>query len=170
MLWGVYPILPNNKELVAQMTSRLGWPNSRGKLELESKQAMRARNLPSPGTVTPLNLSLLTRNKGLLSVARRLISTNSDWAFSFAARSRRFSRSSYSHLIHPNAAASQPLKMASNSLRGGNAAMITKSSNFAFQPRLKDAPSCAWECFPQEFRILSGRNSQTRKNQTRLRN
>jgi hypothetical protein len=30
------------------MTSRLGWPNSRGKLELESKQAMRARGLGSP--------------------------------------------------------------------------------------------------------------------------
>jgi hypothetical protein len=41
-------ILPDDKELVAQMTSRLGWPNSRGKLELESKQAMRARGLGSP--------------------------------------------------------------------------------------------------------------------------
>jgi hypothetical protein len=40
-------ILPNDKELVAQMTSRLGWPNSRGKLELESKQAMRTRGLGS---------------------------------------------------------------------------------------------------------------------------
>lgn len=30
------------------MTSRLGWPNSRGKLELESKQAMRARGFGSP--------------------------------------------------------------------------------------------------------------------------
>jgi hypothetical protein len=41
-------ILPDDKELVAQLTSRLGWPNSRGKLELESKQAMRARGLGSP--------------------------------------------------------------------------------------------------------------------------
>jgi hypothetical protein len=41
-------ILPNDGELVAQLTSRLGWPNSKGKLELESKQAMRARGLSSP--------------------------------------------------------------------------------------------------------------------------
>lgn len=41
-------ILPDDKELVAQMTSRLGWPNSKGRLELESKQAMRARGLGSP--------------------------------------------------------------------------------------------------------------------------
>lgn len=41
-------ILPNDRELVAQLTSRLGWPNSKGKLELESKQAMRARGLSSP--------------------------------------------------------------------------------------------------------------------------
>ena len=41
-------ILPRDPQLVAQLTSRLGWPNSRGKLELENKQAMRSRNLPSP--------------------------------------------------------------------------------------------------------------------------
>ncbi len=41
-------ILPNDRELVAQLTSRLGWPNSKGRLELESKQAMRARGLRSP--------------------------------------------------------------------------------------------------------------------------
>ena len=41
-------ILPNDRELISQLTSRLGWPNSRGKLELESKSAMRARGLASP--------------------------------------------------------------------------------------------------------------------------
>ena len=41
-------ILPDDRELVAQLTSRLGWPNSKGRLELESKQAMRARGLGSP--------------------------------------------------------------------------------------------------------------------------
>ncbi|MGC9944351.1 MAG: hypothetical protein ABSE48_21200, partial [Verrucomicrobiota bacterium] len=41
-------ILPNDKELVAQMTSRLGWPDSRGRLQLEPKEKMRARGLSSP--------------------------------------------------------------------------------------------------------------------------
>lgn len=41
-------ILPNDAQLIAQLTSRLGWPNSKGKLELESKQAMRGRGLGSP--------------------------------------------------------------------------------------------------------------------------
>ncbi|MGA3267195.1 MAG: hypothetical protein ABSE16_10270 [Verrucomicrobiota bacterium] len=41
-------ILPNDRELVAQLTTRLGWPNSKGRLELEGKQAMRARGLSSP--------------------------------------------------------------------------------------------------------------------------
>jgi hypothetical protein len=42
-------ILPNdNKELIAQLTSRLGWPDSKGRLQLESKKEMAGRNLPSP--------------------------------------------------------------------------------------------------------------------------
>jgi hypothetical protein len=54
-------ILPNDKELIAQMTSRLGWPDSKGRLQLESKQDMRARGLSSPdradailGAIAPL--------------------------------------------------------------------------------------------------------------------
>jgi len=41
-------ILPNDPELVAQLTSRRGWPDSRGRLQLESKADMRSRGLPSP--------------------------------------------------------------------------------------------------------------------------
>ena len=42
-------ILPaGDSELIAQLTARRGWPNSRGKLELESKADLRSRGLPSP--------------------------------------------------------------------------------------------------------------------------
>jgi phage terminase large subunit len=41
-------ILPNDRELFAQLTTRRGWPNSKGRLELEKKQAMRARGIRSP--------------------------------------------------------------------------------------------------------------------------
>ncbi len=41
-------ILPNDPELIGQMTSRLGSVTSEGKLRLESKEDMRRRGLPSP--------------------------------------------------------------------------------------------------------------------------
>ena len=41
-------ILPNDQELIGQLSSRMGWADSRGKLALESKQDMRARGLQSP--------------------------------------------------------------------------------------------------------------------------
>ena len=41
-------ILPNDPELVAQLTSRRGWPDSKGRLQLESKADMRSRGLASP--------------------------------------------------------------------------------------------------------------------------
>jgi phage terminase large subunit len=41
-------ILPNDKELVSQMSTRLGWPDSKGRMQLESKQDMRSRGLSSP--------------------------------------------------------------------------------------------------------------------------
>lgn len=41
-------ILPNDPVLVAQLTTRKGWPDSRGRLCLEPKETMRARGLPSP--------------------------------------------------------------------------------------------------------------------------
>ena len=40
--------LPNDPELIAQLTSRRGWPDSKGRLQLESKADMRSRGLPSP--------------------------------------------------------------------------------------------------------------------------
>jgi hypothetical protein len=41
-------ILPNDAELIAQLTTRRGWPDSKGRLALESKADMRSRGLPSP--------------------------------------------------------------------------------------------------------------------------
>jgi len=42
-------ILPtDDRELFAQLSTRRGWPNSKGRLELEHKAAMRARGLRSP--------------------------------------------------------------------------------------------------------------------------
>jgi hypothetical protein len=41
-------ILPNDRELIAQLTSRRGWPDSKGRLVLEPKSDLRSRNLPSP--------------------------------------------------------------------------------------------------------------------------
>jgi hypothetical protein len=41
-------ILPDDPELVAQLTARHGWPDSRGRLQLESKADMRSRGLTSP--------------------------------------------------------------------------------------------------------------------------
>lgn len=41
-------ILPKDQTLIGQLSSRLGGPNSAGKLQLETKDQMRARGLPSP--------------------------------------------------------------------------------------------------------------------------
>jgi hypothetical protein len=41
-------ILPNDSELIAQLTTRLGWPDSKGRLQLEPKEKMRSRGLQSP--------------------------------------------------------------------------------------------------------------------------
>jgi hypothetical protein len=41
-------ILPNDRELIGQLTARLGWPDSKGRLALEPKDKMRSRGLPSP--------------------------------------------------------------------------------------------------------------------------
>lgn len=38
---------PDDRELVARLRSRRGWPESRGRLVLESKSDLRSRNLPS---------------------------------------------------------------------------------------------------------------------------
>lgn len=41
-------MLPNDKELLAQLTARLGWPDSKGRLQIEPKEKLRGRGLPSP--------------------------------------------------------------------------------------------------------------------------
>jgi hypothetical protein len=41
-------ILPNDRALIAQLTSRRGWPDSKGRLQVEPKSAMRSRGLGSP--------------------------------------------------------------------------------------------------------------------------
>jgi hypothetical protein len=63
-------ILPDDKELIAQMTSRFGWPNSRGKLELESKQAMRARGLGSPDRADAVFGAMMPAQTGGFSYTR----------------------------------------------------------------------------------------------------
>ncbi len=53
-------ILPDDRELVAQLTARRGWPDSKGRLQLESKADLRGRGIGSPdradavlGAMTP---------------------------------------------------------------------------------------------------------------------
>jgi hypothetical protein len=47
-------IFLNDRELIAQLTSRLGWRDSKGRLQLESKKEMAGRNLPSPDRANAL--------------------------------------------------------------------------------------------------------------------
>jgi hypothetical protein len=74
-------ILPNDKELVAQMTSRLGWPNSRGKLELESKQAMRARGLGSPDRADAVLGAMMQTQSSGCSIVRVELPSDADRIF-----------------------------------------------------------------------------------------
>ncbi|MGD0253136.1 MAG: hypothetical protein ABSC01_10625 [Verrucomicrobiota bacterium] len=55
---------------VPQLTSRLGWPNSKGKLELESKQAMRARGLGSPDRADVVLGAMMQAQTGGVSFSR----------------------------------------------------------------------------------------------------
>jgi hypothetical protein len=41
-------ILPNDPALIAQLSTRMGWPDSKGRLQVEPKDKMRSRGLPSP--------------------------------------------------------------------------------------------------------------------------
>ena len=61
-------ILPNDPELIAQLTARHGWPDSRGRLQLESKGDMRGRGLPSPDRADAvLGCMVLAANFGSLA-------------------------------------------------------------------------------------------------------
>jgi hypothetical protein len=65
-------ILPNDPELVAQLTSRRGWPDSKGRLQLESKSDMRSRGLPSPDRADAVLGTMLPPCQGpLASVIQR---------------------------------------------------------------------------------------------------
>jgi hypothetical protein len=65
-------ILPNDPELVAQLTSRRGWPDSKGRLQLESKADMRSRGLPSPDRADAvLGAMLPARHATLATVISR---------------------------------------------------------------------------------------------------
>ena len=65
-------ILPNDPELVAQLTSRRGWPDSKGRLQLESKADMRSRGLPSPDRADAVLGAMLPASPApLASVFRR---------------------------------------------------------------------------------------------------
>jgi hypothetical protein len=56
-------ILPDDRELFGQLTTRRGWPDSKGRLALESKQEMRARGLRSPDRADAVLGALADFNK-----------------------------------------------------------------------------------------------------------
>lgn len=62
-------ILPNDSELIAQLTSRRGWPDSKGRLQLESKADMRSRGLPSPDRADAVLGTMLPASQAPLAVA-----------------------------------------------------------------------------------------------------
>jgi hypothetical protein len=57
-------ILPNETELVAQLTARRGWPDSKGRLQLESKSDMKSRGLPSPDRADAVLGAMFTADGG----------------------------------------------------------------------------------------------------------
>jgi hypothetical protein len=57
-------ILPDDKELISQLTTRLGWPDSKGRLALESKQDMRGRGLSSPDRADAVLGAMMNMNGG----------------------------------------------------------------------------------------------------------
>ncbi len=63
-------ILPPDPELIAQLTSRRGWPDSKGRLTLESKADMRSRGLSSPDRADAV-LGTLTRTQSTFAFEAR---------------------------------------------------------------------------------------------------
>jgi hypothetical protein len=59
-------ILPDDPELFAQLTTRQAFPNSAGKIVLESKEQMRARGLSSPDRADAVLGCLYRRTQKLL--------------------------------------------------------------------------------------------------------
>lgn len=75
-------VLPNDPDLVVQLTSRRGWPDSRGRLQIETEADMRSRGLPSPdradavlgcmmpGYHSPLAVAIEVRSDREIGLAR----------------------------------------------------------------------------------------------------
>jgi hypothetical protein len=70
-------ILPNDPALVAQLTARIGWPNSRGRLELETKEKLRARGHPSPDRADAVLGAIMPAQGG--DRYRRVERSHDDW-------------------------------------------------------------------------------------------
>jgi hypothetical protein len=62
-------ILPNDNELVAQLTARRGWPDSKGRLRLEPKEDLRSRGLPSPDRADAVLAAMRPAYQAPLAVA-----------------------------------------------------------------------------------------------------
>lgn len=89
-MWGVLKelfrqkalCLPNDEELSAQLTTRKYKVNSKGKIQIESKEDMKKRQLPSPDMGDALALSCYTANmvyiefmlRGVLAYVKREVS------------------------------------------------------------------------------------------------
>jgi hypothetical protein len=57
-------IIPDNQELIAQLTSRKQRLNSSGKMELESKEDMKSRGLPSPDVADAVAMAVSKMSTG----------------------------------------------------------------------------------------------------------
>jgi len=73
---------------IAQLTSRLGWPNSKGRLELESKQAMRARGLGSPDRADAVLGAMTQAKTGGANYRRVEVPEHDEWKVA-SSRPRR---------------------------------------------------------------------------------
>lgn len=68
--------IPNDQELKLQLTSRKSFMNSSGKLQLESKEDMKARGVPSPDRADAVAMSISEPTSGILSSIRVPTSAN----------------------------------------------------------------------------------------------
>lgn len=86
-------ILPNDPELIAQLTSRRGWPDSKGRLQLESKADMRSRGLSSPDRADAvLGCMMPARAGGFDEVSIRGVFVGGDNRFAPRTFQPRFTR------------------------------------------------------------------------------
>ena len=83
-------IIPNDKELISQMASRLSWPDSKGRLTVEPKEKMRARGLSSPDRADAVLGAMVIRPQGYGAVT--LIDVNYKRDFMDGCRVSHFAR------------------------------------------------------------------------------